>query len=167
MIVSSFGGQHITSDVQFGSRPGRHCPSAVLKKVLCHEHIRIQKTTGAFIENDATGCYDRLMNNLLLMILKKLGLPSSVTTCIGTLWDTAIHDIKTVYGVSDTMYGSTADKPLYGPGQGSMCGPLFWLLIYWLISESIDPTMTAMTFLQHVRKSLSNSLESRLSMTQA
>jgi hypothetical protein len=82
-------------------------------------------TTATFIENDDTGCYDRLVNNLLPMVLKKLGLPSTVSKCIGTLWDAAVHFIKTTYGVLETRYSSTSDKPLYGPGQGLMCGPLF------------------------------------------
>jgi hypothetical protein len=36
--------------------------------------------------------------------------------------------------------------PLFGPGQGSTCGPLFWLLVYWLIVETLDPTVTAIRF---------------------
>jgi hypothetical protein len=28
-------------------------------------------------------------------------------------------------GTSTITYGSTTDMPLYGPGQGSICGPLF------------------------------------------
>jgi hypothetical protein len=38
-------------------------------------------------------------------------------------------------------YGSSSDMPLYGPGQGSMCSPLFWILCYWLIVESFDPSI--------------------------
>jgi hypothetical protein len=116
--------------MQHGSVPGKHCLSAVLKKVLSHDHLRLPKTAGAFIENDAVGCYDRLVNNLVLMLLKKLGLPSSVASCIGELWDNVVHLIKTIYGISSISYGSTAAQPLYGPGQVSTCGPLFWLVCY-------------------------------------
>jgi hypothetical protein len=115
------------SEMQFGSRPGKRCISAVLKKVLQQDHTQVLKHTAAFVENDATGCYDRLINNLILMILRKLGLPSTVTSFLGQLWDDTIHLIKTIYGTSTVTYTTTADMPLYGPGQGSMCGPIFWI----------------------------------------
>jgi hypothetical protein len=70
--------KQVLSDMQFGSRPGKCYISAVLKKVLQHDHIRLLKQTGAFVENDATGSYDRLVNNLILMVLKKLGIPETV-----------------------------------------------------------------------------------------
>jgi len=134
-------------DMQHGSVPGKHCLSAVLKKVLSHDHLCITKWSGAFLENDAIGCYDRLVNNLVLMLLIKLGLPNSVAACIGELWDNVVHLVKTIYGISSVIYGSTASKPLYGPGQGCTCGPLFWLLCYWVIVQSLDPTITAAKFI--------------------
>jgi hypothetical protein len=129
--------------MQLGSRPGKNCISAVLKKVLEHDHIRLLRQPAAFIKNDATGCYDRLINNLILLVLKKLGILPAVTACLGKLWDQTIHLIKTIYGTSDVKYTSTVEMPLYGPCQGSMCGPIFWLLCYWLIVSSLDPSITA------------------------
>ncbi len=82
------------SPMQDGSRPGRQCISAVLKKTLAHDYVRLTATTAAFIENDAIGCYDRLVNNLILMLLKKLGLPPTVSRCMGELWDKVVHLIK-------------------------------------------------------------------------
>jgi hypothetical protein len=58
--------------MQLGSRPGRHCQSAVFKKVLAHDTIQLSKHTAAFMELDAVGCYDRIINDLLLMLLRKL-----------------------------------------------------------------------------------------------
>jgi hypothetical protein len=136
----------MNSEMQHGSRPGKQCLSAVLKKVLSHDLVRITKQTAAFIENDAVGCYDRLVKNLVLMLLEKLGLPTTATACLGSLWDKVIHMIKTVYGISDITYGSNEERPLYGPGQGSTCGPLFWLLCYWVMIDSMDPSITAAKF---------------------
>jgi hypothetical protein len=141
-------------DMQFGSRSGKRCSSAVLKKVLSHDHVRILKHMAAYIENDAIGCYNRLVNNLILMVLQKLGLPSSISHTLSKLWDSTIHLIKTTYGTSSVTYGHTPEHPLYGPGQGSMCGPLFWLLCYWLIVESVDPSLKVATYVSACRSIL-------------
>lgn len=109
----------MVSPMQDGSWPGHQCISAVLRKVLAHDYVRMTVTTAAFIENDTIGCHDRLVNNLILMLLKKLGLPPAVSACMGWIWDNVVHLIKTFYGISDITYGSTEDLPLYGPGQGS------------------------------------------------
>ncbi len=115
----------LSPNMQYGSRPGRNCHSAVLHKVLSHDIVRLQCSTATFIENDAVGCYDRLMNNLLLLILLRLGMDRSVTQCMGNVWDQTVHNIKTIYGTSTTTYHSTPQVPLFGPGQGSTCGPIF------------------------------------------
>jgi hypothetical protein len=114
---------NIINNMQYGSRAGKQCPSAVLSKVLQHDIICLTKTTAAFIENDAIGCYDRLMNNMVLLALRKYGVPDTVALCLGELWDRTIHLIKTIYGTSEITYTSTPEVPLYGPGQGSTCGP--------------------------------------------
>jgi len=132
-------------EMQHGSVPGKPRLSTVLLKVLSHNYLRVTKTAGAVIENDAVGCYDRLVNNLVLL-LTKLGLPKSVPQCIGQLWDTVVHLIKTIYGISSVTYGNTCDCPLYRLGQGSTCSPLFWLLCYWVIVNSLDPSITPAKF---------------------
>jgi hypothetical protein len=45
-------------DMQYGSRPSRMCISPVLNKVLSFDIVRQTKVNGAFIENNAIGCYD-------------------------------------------------------------------------------------------------------------
>jgi hypothetical protein len=63
--------EHMLTDMQFGSRSGKRYTSAVLKKVICHDYVRLLKQSAAFVENDTVGCYDRLVNNLILLVLKK------------------------------------------------------------------------------------------------
>jgi hypothetical protein len=146
ILVAQKVGHHVedndmVSNMQHVSRPGKNCHSAVLQKVLSHDIVRLTHTTSAFIENDATGCYDCLMNNLILLLLLKLGLQNTATKCLGTTWDQTVHRIKTIYGTSDTTYFSTPTTPLFGPGQGSTAGPLLWLLVFCLIVDSIDPRL--------------------------
>jgi hypothetical protein len=137
----------MTPPMQFGSTPGKQCLSAVLKKVLTHDYVRLTKTSAAFMENDTVGAYNRLMNNIILLMPSKLGLPASVNQCLGEIWDQATHHIKTIYGISSSHYSSTHEQPLYGPGQGSTCGPPFYSLCYWLIVTSMDPSITTATFI--------------------
>jgi hypothetical protein len=131
---------NLIGSIQYGSHPGKQCQSAVLQKVLFHDIARLTRTPAAFIENNAAGCYDRLVNCLLLLFLLKLGVPASISNRFGSLWDKTSHNIKTQYGVLSAEYHSTSSKPLYGPRQGCTCGPLFWLLC-WLVIFLIWPPL--------------------------
>jgi hypothetical protein len=41
--------------MQHGSVPGKHYISAVIKKELCHDHLRLTKSSGAFHYSPTTG----------------------------------------------------------------------------------------------------------------
>ncbi len=142
--------------MQYGSREGRQCLSAVLNKQLTHDIVRHKKMTAAFIENDAVGCYDRMVNNLLLLQLCQLGLPDTAVMALALTWANATHHIKTKYGVSEATYGHTTEIPLYGPGQGSTLGPFLWLILFTLIVNSLSPS-TPVTKLSSVDSSIISS----------
>jgi hypothetical protein len=148
----------IIGDKQYGSRPGWQCQSAVLQKVLIHEITRATKIPAAVIENEAVGCYDHLVNCLILLLLHKFGLPTLIRNFLGSLWDNTTHHIQTQFGTSKEGYHSTSNKTFYGPGQGSTCSPIFCLLCWLVIYASLTPDIKGAVFqsvYQFMRKSIS------------
>jgi hypothetical protein len=85
---------NLIPDMQYGSRPGKLCISPVLNKQLTNDIIHQTKQTAAIIENDAVGCYDRLMNPLLLLAMRWLGVPESLARSIALTWSNTTHSIK-------------------------------------------------------------------------
>ncbi len=127
---------NIIPDMQYGSRPGKLCISPVLNKQLTYDIVRQTKQTIAVIENDAVGCYDRLMNPLILLGMRWLGVPESLAKSIALTWSHTTHLIKTQFGVSTVSYTNTPQTPLFGPGQGSTTGPTLWQLSFVFLEDS-------------------------------
>jgi len=90
-----------------------------------------------------TGCYDRIVNLLIILFLKKLGVPSPVVDSLAQTWQETAHRIKTLYGISNQQYQNSLAFFLFGPGQGSTIGPLLWLICFLLIVHSIHHTTPA------------------------
>jgi hypothetical protein len=140
-------------DMQYGSRPSKLCIRPVLNKVISYDVIRQTKVCGAFIENDAIGCYDRLVNSIVFLELWYLGIPIQLLKTIQDPWNNAVHHIKTKYGCTAT-YSNTCAKPLFGPGQGSTTGPNIWGLLFCVIEKNLPQDAPAVFF-----KEVNNALE--------
>jgi hypothetical protein len=138
--------------MQHGSRSGKLCQSAMLNKQLVFDITRYTKETTAFIENDAVGCFDRIANPLVLLILRRLGLPRSVVNSLAQIREEITHVIRTQYGISDEGYTNDVLNFLYGPGQGATLGPFLWLLCFIIIATNIKSSSPRMH-----HKSLDNS----------
>ena len=62
-------------DNQMGSRKGKSALSAVLFKRLSYDIIRQRREAAAVFNNDASGCYDRMIPSIAMMACRALGLP--------------------------------------------------------------------------------------------
>ena len=133
-------------DMQYGSRAGQMSISAVFNKVLSFDLARLLKIVMATEENDAIGCYDRIMQQLVALYLIRMGILIAAITCVCRTFDETIHYIKTAHGIAKATYSATKEVPLYGAGQGTTGGPLFWLITFSLLMEAFDSTMRGMTF---------------------
>ena len=104
------------------------------------------KLTMATEENDAIGCYDRIMPQNVSLYLLRLGVAIAAMTCVCRTFNETRHYVKTAYGLSSSTYEGTEKVPLFGAGQGTTGGPFFWLVVFSIMMEAFDPTMKAMTF---------------------
>jgi hypothetical protein len=123
--------------MQFGSREGKQCPSAILHKILGYDIVRHTKEMAAYIENNAVGCFDCMVNNLLILCLCRLGVLTSATQSLAKAWSSLIHCIRTQFGISSNHHSNTPEHPLFGPGQGSTIGPFLWIHCYCMIVDSM------------------------------
>jgi hypothetical protein len=133
-------------DIQYGSRSERQCISPVLNKVLTYDLVRQTKVSGAFIENDAMGCFDRLVNTLVFLELRHLCVPLTVVQSMRMSWESASHHIKNAYGCLDTTYSISKEVPLFGPRQGSTTGPDLWGIMFRLIAKNMHVDRKMITF---------------------
>jgi hypothetical protein len=88
-----------------------------------------KKVEGIVFDNNAKGCYDRIISSIALACLERIGYSKNSVCMLGLLWAQLEHNIVTGYGVSDKTYSSTLEKLLYGIGQGGCASPILWALL--------------------------------------
>jgi hypothetical protein len=122
---------------QYG-RSHNTCISPVLNKLLTMQLLIQKKTNGIILDNDAKGCYDRIVSGISLATLGRLGYSKESVRMLGLLWAQMQHHICTGFGMSETTYGSTVEKILYVIGQGSCAYPILWALLNQLILAALE-----------------------------
>jgi hypothetical protein len=94
------------------------CTTPVLNKLLAIQ-LRIQKKVeGIVFDNDAKGCYNRIISGIAMVCLKRISYSSNSVCMLGLLWVHLEHHIATGYGVSDKTYSSTLDNFCRGFDKG-------------------------------------------------
>jgi hypothetical protein len=121
---------------QYG-RAHKTCMTPVLNKLLTIQILIQNKVEGIVFDNDAKGCYTRIISGISLTCLKRIGYSSNSVWMLGLLWAQLEHHIATGYVVSDKTYSSTLDKLLYGIGQGGFSSPIMWELLNQLLLTAL------------------------------
>jgi len=85
--------------------------------------------TLAIFNNDASGCYDRIIVALGMIAALRLNLPKSGAKMHGGALKRMPYYIKTKHGISEAYYRATNSYRLFGTGQGSGASPAVWLTI--------------------------------------
>jgi hypothetical protein len=105
--------------------------------------VLIQKRTeGIVFDNNAKGCYDRIISGVALAALHRLGYSKESVKMLGLLWAQMDHHVCTGFGVSEKTYGLTIDRLLYGIGKGSRASSIVWALINQLILATLGENIT-------------------------
>jgi hypothetical protein len=126
----------ITSEHQYG-RSHQMCLTPALNKLLTVQLLMQKKKNGIVFNNDAKGCYDRIISGIALAALRRIGYSKNSVQMLGLLWAQLEHHVATGFGVSDASYKSNTDKLLYGIGQGSCSSPIVWALLNQLLMTAL------------------------------
>jgi hypothetical protein len=129
------------------ARPGHQCIDAVHKKTLTYDIARILATNLAVLDNDATGCYDRIIVALGMIAALRLGMPRNAVRMHAQALAKMKYFVKTAHGISEAFYRSVKEFLLFGTGQGSGASPAVWLtLVVCLLSALSAIATVAMAF---------------------
>jgi hypothetical protein len=118
-------------------RSNQTCLTPVLNQLLTVQLLIQKKTNRIVFENDAKGCYDRIISGIALAVLRRIGYSENSVQMLGLLWAQLEHHVVTGCGISDASYKSTTDKLLYGIGQGSCSSPIVWALLNQLLFTAL------------------------------
>jgi hypothetical protein len=100
--------------------------------------LLIQKRTeGIVFDNDAKGCYDRIISDVTMASVRRLGYSKESVKMLGLLRAQMEHHECTGFGVSEKTYVSNTEKLLYGIGQGGCASPILWALINQLLLAAL------------------------------
>ena len=79
--------------------------------------IRQTKTNAAHMDNDATGCYDRIIVSLGMLACRRLGMPAPAIRCQADALLFMRYAVKHLYGISETQYTSNILEPCSERGK--------------------------------------------------
>ena len=78
------------------------------------------------IFNDAAGCYDRMLHNLMTIATRRMECPKEAALCHTKVVNNMKHFIKTDNGISKQFIQASTALPLSRCEQGNGGGPISW-----------------------------------------
>ncbi|KAI2502674.1 hypothetical protein MHU86_11799 [Fragilaria crotonensis] len=126
------------NDQQHGSRPRRMTTDALYFARLEKDLIRQTRANSAHMDNDATGCYDRIITSLGMIACRRLGMPKMAVKCQAETLRTMQYSVKHAYGTASQAYTGSETEPLFGTGQGSGASPAIWLGLVVILLNALD-----------------------------
>jgi hypothetical protein len=140
---------------QTGSRKGHSAAITALNKVLAMDILRQQRQAGFLCSNDASQCYDRILHNVAMMSMLRLGAHINALTSLFGQLQKGIHRTMTGYGISNSYHGGefrtqTGVLPYQGVLQGNGMGPVIWLAISVLLINIMEHEGHAAIFISAI-----------------
>ena len=86
--------------------------------------VRAMIVPAAFMDDDASACYDRILTSLNGLENRRWGMPFRMSQFTTKFIESQIYSIQTGSGVSNFTYKFERDKQIQGSGQGiAWAGP--------------------------------------------
>jgi hypothetical protein len=114
---------------QFGSCKNHQAILAPLNKRLTNDLLWQLRLAGALCVNDAKSCYNRIVNNIAILAIRRLGMIGAPVLSMFKTLQQAAYQVSTAFGVLIRTYGRKRQIPLQGARQGNGAGPAIWAAI--------------------------------------
>ena len=137
---------------QYGSRNNLSAEKHALNKRLTLDIMRVTKTPGVLIANDAKSCYDRILHFATYAALRRAGIPKEAVISMVHTLRTMKHRVRTGYGDSEDYYGGEEDSDQHGATQGNGAGPAIWALVSSPLLDILREKGYGAKFLSPIKK---------------
>ena len=114
---------------QSGSRKNKDCQDVQSFKHSVFSIVRLSRAHGSSFDNDAKSCFDRIVMLFPSILAQRLGMSEKACNLFLTTLSKIEYKTKTIHGISEAIYTTTAAHTIHGPGQGSRAAPAIWTII--------------------------------------
>ena len=110
------------SDQQWGGKEGHQNINLALQDGTIQVIWSLEMRNGVICDFDAVSCFDCIPTNLRILVYKKAGVPSRVTSLFRKALIQGRYRPTTVYGPSPKLNRYTMDSPICRSRQGTLDG---------------------------------------------